>query len=102
MQQLCHDRSGHAQVFAGLLAGRSTPICLSDVFHLQECFVLLCWTAVVLRQLQVSTAKKAVIKLVECQVCSLLPDMSRLSNTMHFHVQLLSHLRLQEWVVSCS
>ena len=30
--------------------------------------MLLCWTAVVLRQLQVSSAKKAVIKLVECQV----------------------------------
>ena len=34
----------------------------------QECFVLLCWTAVVLRQLQPQSAKKAVLKLVECQV----------------------------------
>jgi len=39
-----------------------------DIVCMQECFVLLCWTAVVLRQLQVSCAKKAVIKLVECQV----------------------------------
>ena len=39
-----------------------------DAECMQECFVLLCWTAVVLRQLQVSSAKKAVIKLVECQV----------------------------------
>lgn len=35
---------------------------------LQECFVLLCWTSVVLRQLQAANAKKAVAKLIECQV----------------------------------
>ncbi|DBB12167.1 TPA: hypothetical protein ACH3X3_006274 [Trebouxia sp. C0006] len=42
-----------------------------DSVSRQECFVLLCWTAVVLRQLQVSCAKKAVIKLVECQAAYL-------------------------------
>ena len=40
----------------------------SALSNLQECFVLLCWTAAVLRHLQPQSAKKAVIKLVECQV----------------------------------
>ena len=35
---------------------------------MQECFVLLCWTSVVLQQLTAANAKKAVAKLVECQV----------------------------------
>jgi len=53
--------------FAGALY-QSLTLPTSDIVCLQECFVLLCWTAVVLRHLQVSSAKKAVIKLVECQV----------------------------------
>ena len=43
----------------------------------QECFVLLCWTAVVLRQLQPQSAKKAVLKLVECQVLLCILDIQQ-------------------------
>jgi len=61
-KMLCSPRSTAGVLCQPLMS--STP----DIVCMQECFVLLCWTAVVLRQLQVSSAKKAVIKLVECQV----------------------------------
>lgn len=34
-----------------------------------ECFVLLCWSALVLARLPLPGAKKAIVKLLECQVC---------------------------------
>lgn len=39
--------------------------------------MLLCWTAVVLRQLQPQSAKKAVLKLVECQVLMCILDIQQ-------------------------
>ena len=56
------------------------------MFCVQECFVLLCWTAVVLRQLQVQAAKKAAIKLIECQVCPLLLELLILKAACNFQL----------------
>ena len=48
--------------------------------------MLLCWTAVVLRQLQVQAAKKAAIKLIECQVCPLLLELLILKAACNFQL----------------
>ncbi len=61
-KMMCSPRSTAGALCQSLMSPTTDSVCM------QECFVLSCWTAVVLRQLQVSSAKKAVIKLVECQV----------------------------------
>ena len=44
---------------------------LSDqAWCMQDCAVLLAWNALVVRQLELPAAKKAVDKLLECQVCN--------------------------------
>lgn len=63
--------------------------------------MLLCWTAVVLRQLQPQSAKKAVLKLVECQVtcCAFLTlnrQVARHSTVLCYKLlQLSSNMLLQ-------
>lgn len=52
--------------FLKTLAGALVKLDAAAVSR-QECFMLLCWTAVVLRHLQPQSARKAVLRLVECQ-----------------------------------